>query len=123
MRFLLAFVLLAAIGCSGPITLPEGIWSGELIPMNHPDMKTPIEFRVSYPSGALEISMLGSGGGLIPFENLQFENRILSYSFMEPEGNIFLMCSLSYRDEGILEGRCADDSGKWGLFRLRPPSG
>lgn len=107
--------------CASTVKLEEGNWSGTLVPMNHPDLKTDLVYTVRYPDDKLEISIVGPDGSVLPTKNPRIADEVLLFSFIEPEQQAELHCELSRQWEGGFSGRCTDSEGKFALFTMIPP--
>lgn len=114
-----ALTLLAACGTSSQ--LQEGRWTGALTPMIHPDMANPVAYDVRYEAGALHIDLVGPGGAAVPTRDVRLAADTLRFTFDEPEERVPLRCALGRDGAGGFAGRCADPTGKWARFTMRPP--
>lgn len=111
--------LVAACGASAE--LEEGRWTGDLTPMNHPDIANPVVYDVRYEGSALHIDLIGPGGAVVPTREVSLETDTLRFNFNEPEEGVPLRCALRRDGSGGFAGRCADVDGKWARFTMRPP--
>lgn len=127
MRFasalLLALALAACTSTTDAPSLQEGTWTGGLVPMNHPDMQTPIRYDVRRDGGALAIDITGPDGQAVAARDIRVEADTLHFVFNEPERNVPLTCALARQDDARYEGRCTDAGGKWARFIMIPPAG
>ncbi len=57
------------VGCQSNPKLEIGQWNGSLSPMNHPEMKNPLIYAVSYDDERLEIEIIGPNKTTIKTEN------------------------------------------------------
>ncbi|MCG2589049.1 hypothetical protein [Rhodohalobacter sulfatireducens] len=116
-------LLLFITACRATPDLREGLWTGTLTPMNHPEMENPINYEISYPSGSLSIDVISPDSSIIPTRNVQFENDTLYFQFDEPEEQVTLNCALGRMEnlEGHFSGRCTDPNGQWAYFMMVPP--
>lgn len=126
-RGVLLCSVLALSACASSRTdssarLEEGIWTGEITPMNHPDRSSPLAYEVAYADERLTIVIEGADGQKLPTREVLLEGDELAFVFTEPEASIPLTCSLTRQPDGHFEGRCADAEGKWARFTMRPPA-
>lgn len=121
MKFLLFLFVCFLTACSSSTTLEEGRWTGNLTPMNHPDMNQPIGYDLSYQNNELKINLIGPDGTPVALKNPRVQNDTLYFSFNEPEQQVSLDCKLAGNSENGFTGRCSDASGKWALFTMNPP--
>lgn len=117
--FIVAFFFFAA--CATSPRLQEGRWTGSLTPMNHPDMANPVAYDVDYEGDVLQIALVGPSGAAVPTRDIHLSADTLRFTFDEPEENVPLQCALASDGAGGFAGRCADESGKWARFTMRPP--
>ena len=124
MRYLVGVGFVALITLIGACTsspeeerLPEGAWSGGLVPMNHPDLMTPLTYAVRYREGRLLIDIDGAG----PTRDARLEGDTLRFGFTEPEEGVPLDCALGRQADGRLIGRCTAPDGQWARFTMIPP--
>lgn len=68
-------------------------------------MANPIAYDVRYAGEVLIINLIGSDGTVLP----------------KREEEVPLRCALGRDGSGGFAGRCADASGKWARFTMRPP--
>ena len=123
---LLFVLLLSAAACASPERpLPEGTWTGGLVPMNHPEMHSPIAYLVRYQGDDLVLSLTGpdGSGGTMATRSVRLAQDTLYFAFDEPEQNMPLRCALGRQPDGSFVGRCTDPSGKWARFSMIPPDG
>lgn len=120
-NILLAFTTCLLIGCQSDDKLETGRWEGSLTPMNHPEMENPVSYDVSYVDGELAINIIGPNSTVMETKDPRVQNDTLHFSFEEPEEQVVLTCKMASTGDHAFEGRCADDSGKWALFRMRYP--
>lgn len=118
-------LLLSAAACSSPDrALPEGTWTGGLVPMNHPEMETPIAYLVRHQGDELVLSLSGpDGSGTMATRAVRLAQDTLYFEFDEPEQNMPLRCALGRQLDGSFVGRCTDPSGQWARFSMIPPDG
>ncbi|MEZ4700946.1 MAG: hypothetical protein R2834_11490 [Rhodothermales bacterium] len=113
-------VWIVAAGCAAE-RLPEGRWTGEVTPANHPDRPSPIAYDIRYEGGALRIAIVGPDGGLLPAHDVRLAPDTLYFGFNEPEADVPLQCALAGAPASGFDGRCADAAGKWARFTMTPP--
>jgi len=101
--------------------LATGDWNGGLVPMNHPDLRTPLVFTVSYEDEVLAMTLGGPDGGEIPIRNAHVDGDTLRFEFNEPEVGVLLTCALAGMPAEGFEGKCSDDADKWALVTMTPP--
>ena len=101
-------------------TLEAGTWTGELVPMNHPDQGVPLRFHVSRVDGSPRIEIRGPGELVLATRDVTVSDTGVAFLFDEPEAGVPLRCTLRYDDEGVLTGRCTDPEGKWADLTMRP---
>ena len=119
---LLALAIIGSLsGCEQNVRLPEGLWSGSLTPMNHPDMNIPIHYEVSYSGDLLEMDILSSDSTQVPTRNIQYVSDTLYFTFREPEEKVQLDCALARESDFKLEGKCTDSTDKWARFTMVSP--
>jgi len=107
----------------GRPSLEVGVWSGDLTPMHHPDVRTPLRFTVSESAGGPSIEIHGPDGLVLPTHEVTVSTAGVAFSFLEPEADVPLRCDLRFDQDGGLNGRCSDRDGKWAILRMRPPYG
>ena len=122
LRALLPLGLLALAGCAPSPPIPSGTWTGALTPERHPEMASPVAYRVAYPDGALTIEVVGADASALPARDAQLDGDTLRFAFDEPEGDVPLTCALG-RDADGFAGRCTAPDGQWAHFTMRPPTG
>ncbi len=98
------------------------MWSGGLTPMNHLDQVTPLSFDITYQDDELAMVLGGPEGIQVPIRNARVDGDTLRFAFNEPEVGVELNCALAKGIEPAFEGRCADETGKWALVTMNPPS-
>jgi len=103
--------------------LASGLWTGDLTPMNHPDMSTPLQFQVSHTEDALDIIIEGPGDMRLRTRGTRIEGDTLRFNFIEPEAMVSLRCALGGAAETGYQGRCQDNTGQWAQVRMLPPQG
>lgn len=120
MKYSALALLLLLFSCQPTPELEEGRWTGALTPMNHPEMKNPVAYEISYQSDTLEIELIGPNGSVIQTQQPKVEADTLFFTFKEPEEQIVLDCALAKNNTGFA-GRCSDPSGKWAHFTMVAP--
>ena len=121
-NFLLILIIGLLSSCATSYHLKSGIWSGHMTPMNHPEMKTELSFDVSQKNRNTVIVINGPGGMRIPTSNLSIQENLIEFQFNEPEQGVTLSCQFVGSNVKGYSGRCTDDSGKWAVFEMIPPS-
>lgn len=91
--------------------------------MNHPEQVLPLAFDVNYAEGAVSITIEGPDGVTINTRGARVDGDTLRFVFIEPEMFVPLRCALGDVSSLELEGRCADNSGKWAAVTMTPPAG
>jgi hypothetical protein len=119
--FLMLFIACApaADEASSEPYLPEGQWTGGLVPMNHPDHMTPLTYTVRRDGEVLAITL----GDTIPTRAVRLQGDTLRFQFNEPEEGVLLDCALGRQEDGSFAGRCTDAGGQWARFTMVPPAG
>ncbi|NGP88089.1 hypothetical protein [Fodinibius halophilus] len=122
MKYLILLLVCVAVSCqSNDQRLEEGRWIGSLSPMSHPDMENPVAYAVSYnENDELEIILIGPSGDPIQTRKPELKADTLTFSFKEPEEQVFLNCKL-VREQSAFSGKCTDMEGKWAQFTMNPP--
>ena len=120
MKYSALVLLLLLLSCQTTPELEEGRWTGALTPMNHPEMKNPVGYEISYQSGTLSIELIGPNGTVIKTQQPKAEADTLFFTFKEPEEQTLLDCALAKNTTGFA-GRCTDPSGKWAHFTMVSP--
>lgn len=82
MKFILFLFVCFLISCSSSTTLKEGRWTGNLTPMNHPDMNQPIGYDLSYQNNELKINLIGPDGTPVALQNPRVQNDTLYFPSM-----------------------------------------
>jgi hypothetical protein len=122
LRMALAFAVLAPIGLAGQdAPVPEGLWTGGLASMNHPDRNTPLQYFVTRSDQGMAIQIRGPGDLRLPTTDVVASDGHLRFTFREPEGGVSLRCDLYEAATGVFDGRCTDATGKWARLIMRPP--
>lgn len=106
---------------SPPPILQQGKWTGTIVPMNHPEMRSDLYYRVSYEGDALQILI-----GMPEMEsrdarNIHLTADSLHFEFDEPEPDVPVKCAFGLQPTGTYEGPCSEASGKSAYFTMRPP--
>lgn len=101
--------------------LKEGLWTGVIVPMHHPEQETPLSYVVTHPEEILSIAIVGPDGSLLLTRDARLDGDTLRFVFNEPEEGVELTCALG-AVQGAYEGRCTDASGKWARFTMSPPA-
>lgn len=124
----IVFVILAAIGFSAaacdpppPPTLPEGKWSGVMIPADNPSDRSAVYYRLQYAEGGLAILVGMSGMDSQPAESVLLSADSLKFVFEHPEAGHPMRCALGSRDNGSYEGPCVTPDGSSTYFTMVPP--
>ena len=113
---------IVALGCDQPPPLlPEGKWTGTIVPLNQPDLRSEVYYRVSYEGQALTIVIGMTGMESRAARDVVVTTDSLKFVFDEPEGDVPLECGLGLHSTGNYEGLCADSGGKSAYFTMRPP--
>ena len=117
----LGVALCLLISCRTKADLEDGLWTGSLSPMNHPEAATPITYDVAHEDDVLTIRLLGPDSLLIPTRGVTLASDTLFFTFDEPEEGVALECALAAAEAGSYAGRCEDAEGKWAYFTMVPP--
>ncbi|HEX9658974.1 MAG TPA: hypothetical protein VGA18_01700 [Rhodothermales bacterium] len=113
---------IATSGCDQPPpVLTEGKWTGAVVPLNHPDLRSEVYYRVSYEGQDLTILIGMMGMESRAAREVVVTTDSLKFVFDEPEGDVPLDCALGLHPTGNYEGLCADSAGKSAYFTMRPP--
>lgn len=111
----------ASTRSEAPARLTEGTWTGDITPMNHPEMRSALLYQVSYEGERLNIVIEGADGQVLPTREANLRDDELTFVFTEPEANMLLTCSLERQLAGGFAGRCSDPDDKWARFTMIPP--
>ena len=102
-------------------TLEEGTWTGTIMPMDHPDERTEIIYRVSTTLGGVNMTIGTSFDNVRPSRDVEVTVDSLYFVFDEPESEVELTCALGLQSNGNYEGKCLDPENKWAWFTMRRP--
>lgn len=92
-----------------------------MTPMRHPDMETPVAYRVAQDQGTLAVTLEGPNGTEVPLRDVTVDADTLRFVFNEPEEGVQLTCALAGTPVDGFAGRCTDADGQWARFTMRPP--
>ena len=118
MRWIIILSILLT-ACSTTQKLPTGSWSGYVSPMDFPNSRIILNYKVYDLGESVGLQIFSPGGTEIQTKNIQMTKDSLFFSYDKQKQQGEFSCGLEKVNKHYYYGRCTDSDGKWALFTMK----